>query len=262
MTLAERASRRTVIDRRGQGIFGSLSDLLSTGEPLLIVCADVSRRRRLLECELAPGRFDRRPALIVSSRCTAAAIESAADSSERDLCLIDYETLAHRPDVSSRFVHIFALDPPPFEPVIDLLAKAPHRDQPSFLHLGWGASELEFARKALEHEYGLRAPLTAIYRGLDMYPDGIEGPTLEAVLRGDGWHPRAPAVAGRCLRVLLELGLARIERSSATVSCTIISSGRVELERSEAFRVYTSLYREGLRFLGEPAQPKRTASAA
>lgn len=262
VTVSERASWRTVIDRRGHGIFGSLSDLLSTGEPLLVACADVSRRRRLLECELAPARFDRPPAVIVSSRCTTAAVESAECPSERDFCLIDYETLAHSPDIAWRFAHIFALDPPPFEPVIDLLARAPHSDQPSFLHLGWGASELEFARKALEHEYGLGAALRAIYLGLVPYPDGIEGPMLEAVLTGDGWHPRAPAVAGRCLRVLRELGLARIVRSSATVSCTIISSGRVELERSEAFRVYTSLYREGLRFLDEPAQPKRTASAA
>jgi hypothetical protein len=250
-----------VIDRRGQGIFGSLSDLLSTGEPLLVACADVSRRRRLLDRELAPMRFGRAEALVVSSSCAAAAIERAASVGD-SFCLIDYGALDRAPSVASRFAHVFALDPPPFEPMIGLLERTGCGGSPSFLHLGWGAAELEFARKVLEHEYGLRASLTAIYRGLTVHLGGLEGSALEAALRGDGWHPRAPALVGRCLRVLTELGLARVERSSATVKCTIISNGRVELERSEAFRAYTALYREGLRFLGEPAQPMRTASAA
>ena len=121
---------------------------------------------------------------------------------------------------------------------------------------------MELARKAVEHELGLRAALAAVYRALAEHRDGLEGTPLEAALVGNGHHPRSATLVGRCLRVLTELGLVELERSSATVRCTITGRGRAELERSAAFKAYTALYEEALRFLSEPAQPTRRASAA
>jgi single-stranded-DNA-specific exonuclease len=257
-------SPRAVVDRRGQGILGSLSDLLSTEEPVAVVCMDVSRRRGQLEGELDPARFGRPPALVLSARCRPEAIAERVESvAERALCLTDYATIASRPSVLGRFSHLFALDPPPFERLEALLraSDGPHSGA-SFLHLGWGPAELELARKAVEHELGLRAVLAAVYRALAGHRDGLEGTPLEAALVGNGHHPRSATLVGRCLRVLTELGLVELERSSATVRCTITGRGRAELERSAAFKAYTALYEEALRFLSEPAQPTRRASAA
>ena len=54
------------------------------------------------------------------------------------------------------------------------------------------------------------------------------------------------------MRVLAELDLARFQRSSGTVSCTIMKGKRVELERSETFRACSSAGEEGLRYLSRP----------
>jgi hypothetical protein len=157
--------------------------------------------------------------------------------------------------------HLFALDPPPF-PSLEALLHAGGRDGASFVHLAWGPAELAFAGRAIEHEFGLRASLAAIYRALAAHPDGLGGAPLEGLLTGSGDHPRSPALVGRCLRVLSELRLVELEDPGATVRCKITGRGRAELERSPAFKAYAALREEGLKYLSEPAQPTRRASAA
>jgi single-stranded-DNA-specific exonuclease len=256
---------RTVVDHRGQGVLGTLSELLSTGEPLLVACADVSRRRTLFEQELAAERFGRPAPTWISSRC---ARESTTEPGGFGgaLCIAEHTALEREPGLPSRFKHVFVLDPTPFVRVDRLLREgAPAATGGSFLHLGWGPAELDFSRKVLEHEFSLRDSLSALYRALAAAGGTLAGDALEAVLAGDGAHPRSPAHAARCLRVLGELRLVAAERSSATVRCTITSQERVELERSSAFCSYARTREEGLRFLNEltpPTASRRVRQAA
>ena len=135
------------------------------------------------------------------------------------------------------------------------------RAGPGFLHLGWGPAEVEFTRAVVEHEHGLRPHLTAVYRALgSLDPDGC--PIPRAALEGEGRHPRPAALAGRCMRVLAELDLARFQGSSATVSCTITKGKRAELERSETFRACAAAGEEGLRYLSSLTPRARSARAA
>ncbi len=255
---------RAVLDRRGEGILGALSDLLATGEPVAILSTDCSRRRSLLEVELRGERFGRSPGVVLSSRCARDVLDAARSPEAIGFALLDYETACSDPALLARFTHLFAVDPPPLERALAFVSESGAPGSEAYLHLGWGSAEVELAVKALEHDYGLRAPLTAIYRALAAHPAGVEGEALEALLAGDGRHPRPPALAGRCLRILAELDLVELEPSSATVRCTITSvgKGRVELERSEAFRACSTLCEEGLRFLSEQAQPERKTKAA
>jgi single-stranded-DNA-specific exonuclease len=252
-------SPRTIVDRRGEGVLGTLSELLSTGEPVLVTCADVSRRRSLFARELAPERFGRPAVSCISARCARDAAAEVAGFSGA-LCATDYDTLARDPGLAARFRHVFALDPPP-PGVSELLA---HGGGEGFLHLGWGPAEIEFACQVLQHDLALRPALAALYRSLSEAGGELCDGALEAALAGDGLHPRSPVHAARCLRVLGELGLVSLERSSATVRCTITSHTRVELERSSAYRTYTRMYEEGLRFLSRQTQEKYepTAQAA
>ncbi len=105
----------------------------------------------------------------------------------------------------------------------------------SFLHLGWGEAELDFAAQVLEHEFSLRPRFPRFIAASRLPAERSRAPRWRPLLAGEGAHPRSPAQAARCLRVLTELGLVAVERSSATVKCTIISEERVELERSSAF---------------------------
>jgi single-stranded-DNA-specific exonuclease len=255
---------RVVIDARDHGALGSLSDLLSTGESILVGCADASRRRALLERELDPARFGRGPAQVLSEHCADGRVAERLRSLSREdaFCFADYAAVVDNPELLSSFTHVFALDPPPSERISSLLSGVAAPEGTSFLHLGWGAAEVEFALKAHEYEYSLRGVLATVYRALAADPGGLSGPALEAALAGAGRHPRSPALAGRCLRVLAELGLVAVERSSATVRCTIIGEGKANLEHSQAFLHYRKIYEEGLRFLSGQAQPMSRASAA
>ena len=253
---------RTVVDRRGDGVLGTLSELLSTGEPLLIACADISRRRALFANELAAERFGRPPAECVSARCARDSVTELGPFGAT-VCAVEHAALAYDPTLPTRFRHVFVLDPPPFAHIEALLTEGPGGATAGFLHLGWGLAELDFSRKVLEHELSLRGSLSTLYRALAAAAGGtLAGDALEAALTGPGPHPRTPAHAARCLRVLGELGLVAVERSSATVSCTIISEERVELERSRAFCSYARTCEEGIRFLNELTPPAAPLTAA
>jgi single-stranded-DNA-specific exonuclease len=259
------AGERTVIDLRGSGILGAVSELLASGEPVAVGTLDCSRRRRLAEVELDSGRFGRPGVTLVSGRCEPSACsEKLRSLPEPAFVLLDYATIARDVALLEAFPHVFALDPPPSERLLESLRKTGAAGGgESFLHLGWGAVEVEFAAAALDQEYGLRGPLTALYRSLAARPDGVEGDEFEALLAGEGRHPRPPALVGRCLRVLQELGLVELQRSSATVKCTIRPlETRVELERSETLRAFTAHHREGLRFLSQQGDRKKRAKAA
>jgi single-stranded-DNA-specific exonuclease len=210
-------SARAEVDRLGHGLAGTLMDLVGSGEPVLVVCADVPRRLRGLERRL--GGF---------ALCSWLALE-------RD------------PDLARGFVHLVALDPPAHDHLARLLSAA--GATPGFGHLAWGEPELRFARQINELEYGLRAPLAALYRAL-RDRGGAAGEELEAVLRGDADQPRSPALAGRLLRVFVELGLVSLDRDEP--AARLAASERTALERSPAFRAYEQRREDAERYLTAP----------
>ena len=273
-----RWSARRVVDRRGRGIIGGLGELLSTRRVAAVVCTDCSRRRSLFEHELHGERFGRAPATVLSSRCADEALTARSQSLGADaFVLTDHRDRGGRPVVARALHARLPARAATFASLMEMLRNSGARPAGaraagwrSFLHLGWGLAEVELATRALEQDHGLRGPLASIYRALAASPPGLAGEALEQALCGEGRHPRPPALAGRCLRVLAELGLLEIESSGATVRCTISparpggnsDNGRVDLERSSVFRFHSALHREGLRFLSEQAQPARTERAA
>ncbi|MDX6699279.1 MAG: single-stranded-DNA-specific exonuclease [Solirubrobacteraceae bacterium] len=202
---------RTVVDARDRGLAGTIGALVAAGEPVLVVCCDVPRRLRGLAARL--GGF----------------------------ALTSWDALERDPVMADRFAHVVALDPP-LHPAHEraLASGAGHA------HLAWGDPELRFAQQITEQEYGLRAPLTALYRAL-RDAGGAEGEELEGQLRGDAQRPRSPALAGRMLRVLQELSLVSLDRDRLAV--TVPAAQRTALERSPAFRAYEHRREEAHRFL-------------
>ena len=127
------APARAVLDRRGRGVAGVAGDLLTSGEPVLAVCADVARRRAGLEqlvAGMAPGGC---------------------------LDAVSLEALARRPALAAGYTHLVALDPPPAAGGRELLAAAPAS---GFVHLAWGAPEAEFALAVWRAGLDLRPALT------------------------------------------------------------------------------------------------------
>ena len=202
---------RRVVDCRGRGLAGTIGSVVASGEPVLVVCCDVARRRRGLEGRL--GGF----------------------------ALCSWDGLGRDPAIAERFAHVLALDPPLLAGQETLL-----RGGAGYAHLAWGDPELRFAQQIIELEYGLRAPLAALYRAL-RDSGGAEGEELEGQLRGDAQAPRSHGLAGRLLRVLEELSLVSLDRDRLAV--TVPAAQRTALERSAAFRAHEQRREEAHRFL-------------
>src|SRR5581483_6402614 len=101
--------------------------------------------------------------------------------------LISYRALEREQRASAQLV---ALDPPVRAASNALLSGAS-----GFTHLAWGEPELRFAWQIHELEYGLRASLVGLFRGL-LHRGEVAGEELESLLRGDGHHGHPAHVAG------------------------------------------------------------------
>ena len=214
-------------DRRGEGFAGVVGDLLSSGEPVLVAVADVSRRRKTLSelvAGLAPGAMP----------------------------LVSWSSLRRDPRLAEPFAHLVALDPPPGGATDPLLRCG------SLAHLAWIAAEAEFALGAYRWELDLRPPLTAAYRALRELAPGAAPEAVEAALRGPGEHRREPEACALLVRVLGELALVEFGDRSARV----VQSVGTDLERSETFRACAERLEAVERALAAEVPARRAPAAA
>jgi len=233
--------RRTLCDRRGEGFAGVAADLISSGESVVVICADVRRRRDGLE-RLVAG----------SARCGGTTEQDVIGSEGARLAVMSWDTLAAAPTVASRFDHLLALDPPPSLSGEALLAAAPARRGAGFAHLGWGAAEAEFALAVVEEQLELRPPLTDLYRALRALSPSQQ-PLSGELLRGAS-YPRSPLLCARLVRVLTELGLLSYRPSDRAYQ--LLDSPPTSLERSPTFVACGELLHEAKRYLREAALPR------
>jgi single-stranded-DNA-specific exonuclease len=194
------AGARRVVDRRGAGFAGVLGDLLSSGEPVLVVCADALRRRRALEV-LAGGR---------------------------SVAATTWDELLAGPALAEHYEHVVALDPPAVPADVERLATLPGS---GLAHKAWGPAEVEFALGVARRALDPRDDLIVLYRALREATSGgpLAGPALEAILL-DGrseWH------AARLLGILEEIGVVQL---GPEPSCSVVETRRADLEASATYR--------------------------
>jgi single-stranded-DNA-specific exonuclease len=197
-----------------------IRDALAGGGQVLAVCADVPRRLGGLRQRV--GGF----------------------------ALVSHHALECRPSLATSYRHVVVLDPPSAD-----AAQARLGAGSGFTHLAWGEAELRFAEQMHELEYGLRASLASLYRGLRQR-ERVFGEELEHLLRGEGPHGRPARLAGRLVRVLAELGLVSLDRDLPALA--IAGRAPTELDRSPSYRVYAKRYEDGTRFLSS-ANHRRSA---
>jgi single-stranded-DNA-specific exonuclease len=255
---ATEAQVRSIRDRRGEGIAGVVGDLLSSGEPVLVACSEVSRRRDGIERLLAGlagcpgGRF--------GGRERRGAEEAPATRDPAALAIAAWEDLAAEPAAASSFPHVVALDPPGEERWLTVAASAP--GETSFLHLAWGRAEVDFALAAARAALETRAALTEAYRAIRQ-AGSPAGDALRSALEGASPHPRSAAHCGRLLRVLTELGLVAYDAAATGDGprCRLLAASRTALEVSAAYRAYQERLAAAERYLAAEAARVRSAPA-
>jgi single-stranded-DNA-specific exonuclease len=237
------AAGREGVRARGSAA-ATIAELLSTGEGVLAVCADSSRRARL--ADLARFADAGQPATCES--CGGIAVDAL-----RQPALTDYAALERTPEIAGEFRHVVLVDPPSLARQEALAGRALDgwsgaAGHPGFLHLAWEESGVSAALAALEEQMARRPALIGVFRELREVGEA-SGEELRAALRGAGPQPRSPEAAARCFRVLDELGLVQGAPESGRGTVGVVSSEGTELERSAAFRAYGARHQEGLRYL-------------
>jgi single-stranded-DNA-specific exonuclease len=246
--LAGEDGSRQVVDRAGGSGVAAVAALVSTGEPVLVLCADALRRRELIERAAAPARFGGGSVAIASGRLADAsgAAAAAVPGSGTGAALADWAALQRRGDLAAGFAHVVLIDPPPFPHLEALAARGS-----GFLHLAWGEAESELALRVHDSEWPSRDSLAFLYRSMSRAAGGgsLDLGQARKTLTGDGPYPRSPEVAGRGLRVLVEAGVAGWDGSAAQGTLGVVSSEATDLRRSEAFVAYRQRHEEGQRYL-------------
>jgi single-stranded-DNA-specific exonuclease len=248
---ARAGAEREAIRARGSAI-ATIAELVSSGESVLALCADASRRAELAGGATGLSRFGSGAALIACGRCGGAELDGLAARFEAGLALTDFWALARAPRIALGFDHVVLVDPPPF-PHFAALAARGRSDDPGFLHSAWSEQERGFTLRVLEHEFGMRQPLRDVFRGL-CKAKSTERDALREALVGSGEHIHSPELAARCVRVLRELDLVQGDASDHEWSPRVVSSEHTQLERSGAFRAYGSRSEEGKRYLASLRQ--------
>jgi single-stranded-DNA-specific exonuclease len=247
------AVRRKFVDRRGGAAVASLAELISSGEPVLAICADATRRAKLASSAADPRRFGAALPRSACCRCGAGGLDRALrEAPTAGLVLADWTAVALRPDGPRDFRHVVVIDPPQSEALEGIAwAGPPGR---GYLHLAWGAPELELTERLLAREWELRGAIGGIWRALGEAGGEAEGESLRSVLEGSARYPRTAEVAARCVSVLEELGLCEWRADRGARALRVLSSERTDLARSRAYAACIARHQEAIRFLQSRAR--------
>jgi single-stranded-DNA-specific exonuclease len=254
-------ARREAIDRRGGAAVASLAELVSSGEPVLAICADAARRARLASDAADPRRFGATLPRIACCRCGSRRLDAAlSDVPSAGLVLADWTSLALRPGAPLAFRHLVLIDPPPSEALEGLACAANEAaaiggGSESYVHLAWGPAEADLAERLLDWEWNLRLAIGEIWRALAAVDGAAEGLELRSLLAGELAYPRTPELAARCIVVLTELGLCEWLPNRGAPVLRVLSSERTDLGRSRAYGACIARHQEAIRYLRSRAQP-------
>ncbi len=189
--------RRSVVDRRGRSGVARVAALASSGEGVLVICADAIRRRALVERAAVPARFGGGAMVMAGCGLADDAVREATARLRRSehggVVLTDWPRLARDPAIVEGFEHIVLIDPAPLPRLEDLVDRS---GPDGFLHLAWGAAEVELSLRLWDARVAIsrdsRRPLPGALGGA-----GWRDPAHARPAAGD-LRPRCPgaAVAG------------------------------------------------------------------
>jgi single-stranded-DNA-specific exonuclease len=160
--------------------------------------------------------------------------------------LADYAELERAPELAQRFRHVVLVDPPSSSELLLLASSA--GEEGGYLHRVWGEAEWRFALSAVAVQLAQRPTLIAAFRDLRETGE-VSGEELRRALIGSAPQPRGAETAGRCFRVLAELGLVQGEPAAGSGSVGVVSSEGTDLERSASYRAYGARHEEARQYL-------------
>ena len=233
---------RVHVDRRSASGLAVIGELASSGEPVLVLCADALWRRGIIESGVHPGRYGDRAGAIIAAR------GSLTTAGEAGLVLADWAALSLLPELPRGFRHLVIADPAP-HPGLAELATAGE----GYLHVL--ASKRELSLGAVAAALPARKALASVYRSLREAGEPLSSNALRAALCGPGGAGRSPEACALALRALAEIGVVRVAASGHALSVEAVSSVRGDLSSSMSFRLIEKANEECVRYLNQPEKP-------
>jgi hypothetical protein len=203
--LAEARADGRLLDRRGRAAVSALTSLAAGGERVLVLVADVARRRPLLSRDVLTPQLGRR-ALYLQAACVGRLGEALAGP---DLVMTGYDVVAARPQLAAAFAHVALLDPPLTRRLFAALAAAAPA---AWLHVLWGRAEAGFAAQVAAAELDLDGAMRRAWRALSAGSGRFDEALAQELLGGDPFL-RSAGVAAAALRALRDAGLLRLDES-------------------------------------------------
>ncbi|MFA9399694.1 MAG: single-stranded-DNA-specific exonuclease RecJ [Acidobacteriota bacterium] len=258
--------RRVIGDPGLPGVLAA--ELISSGEGLAILTADAAGR--WLEFGGSSGLLRFRPpfdsgstgppaeAELVWPGSPISTLDRLAETDGVGVAIVDYESLSGRPGMVTAFANLLEIDPPP-GPV----AAAAGLEGEGRLFRATGEGALEFAESASARRDDLTSELRLLYAALRDGGDGagIGGGQLRGVLSGETAGPaptaliRSPEFSARLMRVLKEVGGARTEGSGDARTAGVVSSEKIDLQKSPTFAACARAHKERVRYLRQSNRP-------
>ena len=240
---AATARRREVVDRRDASGLAVVGELASSGERVLVLCADALWRRGIVESAVHPGRYGATSGAIVAARGSLAAADADAN-----VVLADWGALSLFPDLPSEFEHVVIADPAPHPGLAGLAATGD-----GYLHVL--AATHDLSQRAVADALPDRKALADVYRALSDAGEALESEALRTALCGPSGAGRSPEACGLALRVLAEIGVVRLAPNGPAVRAEAVSSVRGDLSSSMSFRLIEKANEECIQYLSQPEKP-------
>jgi single-stranded-DNA-specific exonuclease len=254
-----------LVDHRRRPVISTLTKLAAAGGRLLLLVADVGRRRPLLTHDLylpqiagsrlylngacAAGRLG----LAVAPQAGAPAATSGAaprgrsgrESAVTELVMASFVTAALHPELVAAFDRIAFLDPPfdavTYEAVVGAAGRTAE------VHIVWGDDALHFSQRVAAAEYDLEAACRRVYRILATPSRQRDGADLaEALLPSNAGLAKLPVLAA-ALQVLDEIGLLTTDGGDRAAGVQV-RPGSIDLHDSPTYTAWHARHTQS-RFL-------------
>ena len=222
---------RRLFDCRRRPVGATLSSLVAAGGRLLVLVADVARRRPLLTRDAYLPQLGR-SYLYLNGACVPSRLglavcgDGAGD--EPDVVMADAVLAAANPELVGVFDHVAFVDPPfdggLFGEILAALAPS------ACVHVLWGESEVDFTKAVVAERYDLEAACRRLYRALAAAGDGSD---LVAELLGRQGFLADLTVLAAAWSTLSEAGLLADDEGKKGVRRT---EGKIDLSTSVTYR--------------------------
>ena len=230
-------------DRRGRPVASTLAALAGAGGRLLVLVADVARRRPLLTRDLWLPQLGA-GCLYLNAACAHERLGEAIGGGEGGgdaapaIVMASAATAAASPALVAAFDHVAFVDPPLdgglFAAV--LAALGPEADA----HFVWGRAEVHFTQQVAATDYDLQAACRRLYRALGGPGERAAAEVEEGVVGGGDGLLAKPAAVAAAWRTLTEAGLVASERGKKGDRRVVVTAvdGKVDLTTTATFSAW------------------------